>query len=164
MGNVQFGGSVRAIKWIVVVLISTCSTAMADVEETEEERGDLIDSDPESVDEEESAEWDISESYGETHSVDLDLTEGTWMSVSVSGDTIVFDLLGDIWSLPISGGEASRLTSGPAWDSEPRFSPNGDQIAFVSDADGNEQIWLMNADGSEAEKFTDEDNARTRCT
>ena len=110
--------------------------------------------------EEKDTGWEISEPYGPTHSVDLDLREGTWMSVSVHGQSLVFDLLGDIWSLPLTGGEATRLTEGPAWDSEPRFSSDGSQIAFVSDADGNEQIWIMSADGTEAEKFSDESEAR----
>ena len=125
-------------------------SAHTDVDESEE-----VDS---TSDPDES--WDVARPYGPTHDVALDLTEGTWMSLSVHEDTLIFDLLGDIWSMPLSGGEAQRLTEGPAWDSEPRFSPSGDQIAFVSDADGNEQIWLMNADGSEPEKFTNEDNAR----
>ena len=86
--------------------------------------------------------------------------EGTWMSVDVHDNLIVFDLLGDIWTIPLSGGQATQLTSGPAWDSEPRFSPDGAQIAFVSDGDGNEQLWIMNSDGTEAKAFTQEPTAR----
>lgn len=76
--------------------------------------------------------------------------EGTWMSVSASpaGDSIVFDLLGDLYIVDASGGKARRLTSGPEWDIEPRFSPAGDQIAFVSDRDGTSNIWLVAADGT----------------
>ncbi len=104
--------------------------------------------------------WDVNASHGADHITKIDTQEGTWMSVSVHGNVVIFDLLGDIWSVPLSGGEATPLTHGQAWDSEPRFSPDGTKIAFVSDGGGNEQIWIMNADGSEAEQFTDESSAR----
>ena len=110
--------------------------------------------------EESMEEWDIADTYGPTHDVDISTSEGTWMSIDIHNDLIVFDLLGDIWTLPLSGGEATQLTKGPAWDSEPRFSPDGKRIAFVSDGDGNEQLWTMNADGSDATVFTAEKTAR----
>ena len=111
---------------------------------------------------EDSAEdsWDIQAKHGPTHTARIATDEGTWMSVSVHGNRVIFDLLGDVWSIPLDGGPASQLTSGPAWDSEPRFSPDGSRIAYVSDADGNEQIWTMNADGSNPKRFTDEKTAR----
>jgi imidazolonepropionase-like amidohydrolase/Tol biopolymer transport system component len=105
-------------------------------------------------------EWDIRAAHGTTHEQTIETNEGTWMSVSVHANTVVFDLLGDIWSIPLSGGDATQLTDGPAWDSEPRFSPDGTRIAFVSDGGGNEQLWLMEADGSDAKAFTKEKNAR----
>jgi imidazolonepropionase-like amidohydrolase/Tol biopolymer transport system component len=104
--------------------------------------------------------WDVNVAHGPTHTVDLDLREGTWMSVSAHDGRILFDLLGDLWSIPAAGGEATRLTSGPAWDSEPRFSPDGREIAFVSDRGGNEQLWVMAADGSGAVAWTHEEEAR----
>jgi imidazolonepropionase-like amidohydrolase/Tol biopolymer transport system component len=104
--------------------------------------------------------WDIREPHGPTHTADISVDEGTWMSLSVHGDTLLFDLLGDIWSLPLEGGQATQLTKGAAWDIEPQFSPDGSRIAYVSDGGGNEQIWIMNADGTEASAFTDEDKAR----
>ncbi len=105
-------------------------------------------------------DWDVLVPHGAHHSARFTLTEGTWMSVSVSGDRLVFDLLGDLWSMPLSGGKADRLTADAAWDSEPRFSPDGRRIAFVSDRDGNEQIWVMDRDGRNLHKVTDEDEAR----
>lgn len=104
--------------------------------------------------------WDVQAAHGPVHEVTLDLREGTWMSVAVRGDTVVFDLLGDLWSVPLAGGEATRLTSGPAWDAQPAFSPDGRQLAFVSDRGGNEQLWVMGANGSDPSALTDEDTAR----
>ncbi len=75
------------------------------------------------------------------------------MSIDVSpdGKQIVFDLLGDLYVIPSTGGDAKRLTSGPAWDCQPRFSPNGKQIAFISDRNGSDNLWLINVDGSQIE-------------
>ena len=83
-------------------------------------------------------------------------TEGTWMSVDVSpnGQTIVFDLAGDIYTVPLSGGKATRLTEGMAIDAQPRFSPDGQTIVFASDRTGAENLWLMNEDGKNQRAFT----------
>lgn len=72
------------------------------------------------------------------------------MSVSASprSDAIVFDLLGDLYIVDGSGGKARRITSGSEWDIEPRFSPDGSQIAFISDRDGTDNIWLVEPDGT----------------
>ena len=77
--------------------------------------------------------------------------EGTWISLDVSpdGQTIVFDMVGDLYSMPITGGEATRLTSGMAYDMQPRFSPDGERIVFVSDRSGDNNVWLMPAAGGE---------------
>src|SRR3954463_10827891 len=68
--------------------------------------------------------------------------EGTWLSLDLSpdGKTIVFDLLGDIYTLPIEGGKASRLTSGQAFDAQPKWSPDGRAIAYVSDRNGSDNL------------------------
>jgi Tol biopolymer transport system component len=76
-------------------------------------------------------------------------SEGTWISLDVSpdGQTIIFDLLGDIYSMPITGGTATRLTHGMAHDMQPRFSPDGESIVFVTDLSGDENVHLMDARG-----------------
>jgi Tol biopolymer transport system component len=90
----------------------------------------------------------------------LTLNEGTWMSLDVSpdGQTVVFDLLGDIYTVPIAGGTAARLTSGPAFDGQPRYSPDGRTIVFTSDRSGAENLWLMDADGSHPRALTKGDD------
>jgi imidazolonepropionase-like amidohydrolase/Tol biopolymer transport system component len=65
-------------------------------------------------------------------------------------------MLGDIYSVPIAGGEATALTDGIEWNYQPRFSPDGSEIAFVSDRAGGDNIWVMQADGSEPRAITDE--------
>jgi imidazolonepropionase-like amidohydrolase/Tol biopolymer transport system component len=88
----------------------------------------------------------------------IDVSEGTWMSVDVSprGDELVFDLLGDIYALPIAGGEAKPLTQGVAWDMQPRYSPDGKSIAFTSDRGGGDNLWVMKRDGTDPQPVTQE--------
>ena len=80
------------------------------------------------------------------------------MSVDVSPDgrEIVFDLLGDIYTLPVAGGEAKAIASGIAWDMQPRYSPDGKWIAFTSDRSGGDNLWIMNRDGSEPKQVSKE--------
>ena len=106
--------------------------------------------------------WDVNdppESLGPTHEISLDVDEGTWMSLDVSpdGTEIVFDLLGDLYTLPIEGGEARSLTSGMAWDMQPRYSPEGTSVAFTSDRGGGDNLWLVDRDGSNPRPVTKED-------
>ncbi len=91
-----------------------------------------------------------------TRAVAFATDEGSWISLDVSpdGNTIVFELLGDLYTLPIAGGEARRITDGMAFDSQPRFSPDGKKIVFVSDRDGDENLWIANADGSDPQGLT----------
>ncbi len=89
----------------------------------------------------------------------LDTNEGTWMNVDVSpdGKRIVFDLLGDIYTMPIDGSgsaPATRIAGGSVFDVQPRFSPDGKRIAFTSDRDGLWNIWTMDVDGKDAKQIS----------
>jgi imidazolonepropionase-like amidohydrolase/Tol biopolymer transport system component len=83
-------------------------------------------------------------------------TTGTWLSLDVSpdGQTIVFDLLGDLYTLPIAGGTATRLTGGMAYDAMPRFSPDGKRVVFVSDRSGGDNVWIQSLDGKDTVQVT----------
>ena len=98
----------------------------------------------------ETPKWDVQNPPGPSRDIPIDVTRGTWMSLDVSpdGQTIVFDLLGDIYVIPVSGGEARAIASGVAWDMQPKWSPDGRHIAFTSDRAGGDNIWIMEADGS----------------
>jgi Tol biopolymer transport system component len=104
--------------------------------------------------------WDVSNPTGDWNftEMDLDTNEGTWMNLDVSpdGQEIVFDLVGDIYKMPISGGNAILLREGLPFEVQPRFSPDGKKILFTSDAGGGDNIWVMNTDGSEAKQITKE--------
>ena len=106
----------------------------------------------------EEKKWDVDNPPGPHYDVPIDVTEGTWLSLDVSpdGNEIAFDLLGDIYTIPMTGGEAKSLTSGVAWDMQPRYSPNGKWIAFTSDRAGGDNIWIMNRDGSKPQQVTKE--------
>ena len=81
---------------------------------------------------------------------------GHWMSVDVSpdGNTLVFDLLGDLYTMPIAGGKAVPLTRGMAFDGQPRWSPDGKKVVFVSDRDGGWNLWTISADKRDTAQVT----------
>ena len=109
--------------------------------------------------EDDKKKWDVNNPPGETATVTLDTRTGTWMTVDVSpdGKQILFDLLGDLYVMPRSGGEAKALTHSMAWEMQARFSPDGKKITYMSDAGGGDNVWVMNADGSDAKAVTNED-------
>jgi len=103
--------------------------------------------------------WSVNAPQGKFLDANIDVTSGTWMNLDVSpdGKTIVFDLLGDIYTLPITGGEAQALMTDIAWQMQPRFSPDGKHIAFTSDEDGGDNLWIMNRDGTQGKAVSKEE-------
>src|ERR1043166_4892794 len=83
---------------------------------------------------------------------------GSWMSVDVSpdGQTLVFDHLGDLYTVPIMGGKATSFTHGMAMDAQPRFSPDGKRIVFVSDRGGATNLWIISTDKKDTVQLTRE--------
>lgn len=106
------------------------------------------------------AKWNVNAPTGmTTRQVRIAVDNGTWMNVDVSRDgrLIAFDLLGDIYTMPIAGGTPTRIAEGLAYEHQPRFSPDGRRIAFTSDRGGGDNIWVMNVDGSDKRQVTKED-------
>lgn len=91
-----------------------------------------------------------------TRPLRFETDEGTWMSLDLSPDgrTIVFDLLGDLYTIPATGGAATRITSGSGFDGQPRYSPDGASIVFVSDRSGSENLYLVAPDGQNLRPLT----------
>ena len=108
----------------------------------------------------ESKKWDVNNPHKDWNykNFNLKTDEGTWMNLDISpdGETIVFDMLGDIYTMPITGGKATALRTGLAYEVQPRYSPDGTYISFTSDAEGGNNIWVMTADGTNAKAITKE--------
>ncbi len=102
--------------------------------------------------------WKVTDEHGPSRTLAFDTDEGTWLALDVhpDGRQIVFSLLGDLYLLPIAGGEARRITSGPAYDVQPRFSPDGRWIAFASDRGGLENLWVCDREGKNARQVSSE--------
>jgi Tol biopolymer transport system component len=88
--------------------------------------------------------------------IEFTTDEGSWLSLDLSpdGQTLVFELLGDIYTLPFAGGEAKNIAKGVAFDSQPKFSPDGKKIVFISDRSGAENLWVMDIDGQNPKAVT----------
>jgi Tol biopolymer transport system component/imidazolonepropionase-like amidohydrolase len=105
--------------------------------------------------------WRVDDVHGPADTIRFETDEGTWMNVDVSpdGGWVVFDLVGDLYRVAIAGGRAERLTSGRAFDHQPRYSPDGKTIVFVSDRSGKDNLWLMDADGANPRQLTKLDDS-----
>jgi Tol biopolymer transport system component len=106
----------------------------------------------------EESKWDVSKQVAKSKDVNFKVDNGTWMNLDVSpdGKEIVFDMLGDIYIMPISGGKAKVLRSGLAWECQPKFSPDGKKILFTSDISDGDNIWYMDRDGKNPNQVTKE--------
>jgi imidazolonepropionase-like amidohydrolase/Tol biopolymer transport system component len=95
-----------------------------------------------------------------TRAIPIQTNEGTWTSVSISpdGKTILFDLMGDIYSMPSTGGKATPITKGLAYDNHPSFSPDGKRILFISDRGGAENLWYIDIAKKDTVALTEEQN------
>ncbi len=111
-----------------------------------------------SEDTKDDEKWDVMNPPGDSREIKINVKEGTWMSLDVSpdGKTLAFDMLGDIYTMPITDGKAKNIASGMAWEMQPRFSPDGSQIAFTSDRAGGDNIWVMDVDGENKTQVTKE--------
>ena len=102
--------------------------------------------------------WDVTNTGQPTTQADFTVTEGTWMTVAVSpdGKTLVFDMLGDIYAMPITGGAATPILNGMAMQRSPRFSADGKHLLYISDASGSDNVWMSDPDGHNARQITRE--------
>ena len=108
------------------------------------------------VGQEKDKKWNVAEPGEPFKEVIIESDEGTWLNLDVSpdGTKIVFDMLGDIYIMPSTGGNATLLRGGYPFEVQPRFSPDGKQISFTSDAGGGDNIWIMDVDGNNALQVT----------
>ncbi|MDO1450036.1 amidohydrolase family protein [Rhodocytophaga aerolata] len=127
------------MKKTIALILSLLTTGFADAQEKDKK-------------------WDVANPGGSFKEITFTTNEGTWMNLDTSpdGKELVFDMLGDIYSMPTTGGEAKVLRSGLPFEVQPRFSPDGKKISFTSDAAGGDNIWVMNRDGSGAKQITKE--------
>jgi imidazolonepropionase-like amidohydrolase/Tol biopolymer transport system component len=139
----------KALAFLLITSLPNSVFALDSVEAEMDAKNDI---------KKEEKKWDVNNPPGESYLADIDVTQGTWMNVDVSpdGKTILFDLLGDLYTIPMKGGEAKALTHSIAWEMQAKFSPNGKQIAFTSDQAGGDNIWIMDVDGSHQKQVTKE--------
>ncbi|RRS10308.1 amidohydrolase [Pseudoalteromonas sp. J010] len=104
--------------------------------------------------------WDVLNPPGDKQTITIDTNETTWSNLDVSpdGKHIVFDMLGDLYIMPISGGKATALTADIGWNIQPKFSPDGKRIAFISDRAGGDNLWVMDVDGQNLRQVSTEVN------
>ena len=98
----------------------------------------------------------VAQEVARLRTVSFTTSEGTWISLDVSRDgrALVFELLGDLYTLPVDGGAARPLITGGAFQSQPRFSPDGRHLAYISDESGSDNIWIAATDGTGARAVT----------
>ena len=73
---------------------------------------------------------------------------------TVSRDSIAFEYAGDLWVVARNGGQARRLTSTPGVENDPRFSPDGSQIAFTATVAGNTDVYVVPTAGGDPKRLT----------
>jgi Tol biopolymer transport system component len=95
-----------------------------------------------------------------TREFKINTKEATWLSLDISpdGKEIVFDILGDIYKMPITGGKAEALSHGMPYDVHPRYSPDGKSLVFISDQSGSDNVWILNLESKERRQLTKDKN------
>ncbi|WP_206245129.1 amidohydrolase family protein [Novosphingobium terrae] len=90
------------------------------------------------------------------HTLSYKAHEATWshLSLSPDGQWIWFDLLGDIYRMPASGGTATPVLTGTAYERNPVISPDGQWVAYISDRSGADNLWIARSDGTQARQLT----------
>ncbi len=138
--------------------LGVCLTAFTLVPIVAQESRPSVATRPESFPAAPDKGWDVRTFYAPSKDVNFTTTEGTWIDVDVSPDgrTLAFDLLGDVYTLPIEGGKATCIRSGPAFDCQPRYAPDGKSIVYTSDQGGGDNVWVMDPDGANARQITKE--------
>ncbi|UCC45342.1 MAG: PD40 domain-containing protein [Candidatus Zixiibacteriota bacterium] len=111
-----------------------------------------------SAESDEPKEWDVAVPAVPGDTLEFEVSEGTWISCDVhpDGSRIVFDLLGDIYTVSIDGGEATLVSGGLPYEVQPRYSPDGSRILFTSDRGGGDNVWVMDSDGTNRRAVTKE--------
>ena len=102
--------------------------------------------------------WDVLNPPFKLNSVEINTSETSWSSLDVApnGKYMVFDMLGDIYKVDLKGGQATPLTQDFAWNLHPTISPDGTQIAFISDRGGLSNVWVMDINGENLRQVTKE--------
>jgi Tol biopolymer transport system component/imidazolonepropionase-like amidohydrolase len=148
----------KAISWAMLAFLLALSPVWA---QDNSDASDVTEGSQDDADgDDEEEKWDVAAPPGEWNTINIDTNQTTWSDVDVSpdGSTLIFDMLGDIYSVAMAGGEAKALTSGIPWNMQAKFSPDGKKIVFISDRNGADNIWVMNADGSDPKEVTKERN------
>lgn len=91
-----------------------------------------------------------------TRKLQINTDQGTWISLDVNpnGKQIVFEILGDLYVMPITGGKAERITEGLQFDTHARYSPDGKTLTYISDESGSQNVWLMDTETKEKTQIT----------